>query len=289
MAEHERDRWDKLQILLQPVGGLLTALAVALVGFFGSQMLERQRTAETNARLYSELTSRREEAESTLRKDMFVQVFQRFLEPNPAALEARVLNMELLAYNFHESLNLKPLFLQLARDLASTPEPGRTEYLGRLVAVAREITARQLFALESHGKSFRRMVDFEQLAASPGGLQLTPEVLQIEGVANQVGVRVLSVDRHLRQIRIRLEVKAAGGASTQVDTRAEFQVGFFDFPMIDSTRLASGQRCAVSVTAFSDVAADLAVICFPGAYASIKDRPYYDEVVRQLHSDAKEP
>lgn len=289
MAESERDFWDKLQIVLQPVGGLLTALAVALVGFFGSQMLERRQTAETNARLYSELTSRREEAESNLRKDMFVSVLQRFLEPNPGALDARVLNMELLAYNFHESLNLKPLFLQLARDLARTPDPPRSDYLNRLNAVAREITAKQLFALESHGKSFRRMVDFEQLAASPGGLSLDPELLQIEGTTSQVGIRVLSVDRHLRQIRIRLEVKAAADAPTQADTRAEFEVGFFDFPMIDSTRLANGQRCAVCLTTFSDVTADLAAICFPGAYASIKDRPYYDEVVRQLQHDAEEP
>jgi hypothetical protein len=280
----DRDFWDKLQIVLQPVGGLLTALAVAFVGFFGSHMLERRQTADTNARLYSELMSKREESESNLRKDMFVSVLARYLEPNPSGLDARVLNMELLAYNFHESLNLKPLFLQLARELAGTTDARRVEFLRRINAVAKEITAKQLFSLESHGRSFRRTVDFEQLGATPGGLPLEPELITIDGETSEVVLRALGVNPHLQQVRVRLEVKPGAGATKQADTRATFEVGFFDFPLIDSTRLANGQRCAVTVTAFSEVAADLAVICFPAEYASIKDRPYYDEVIRQLQA-----
>src|SRR5262249_48113505 len=80
-----RDGWDKISIILQPVGGLLTALAVAILGFWTSSYLreregrdaalrERMETRDTNARLYSELTSRREEAESALRKDMFTSI-----------------------------------------------------------------------------------------------------------------------------------------------------------------------------------------------------------------------
>ena len=33
-AKPTRDRWDKIAIVLQPVGGLLTALAVAILGFW---------------------------------------------------------------------------------------------------------------------------------------------------------------------------------------------------------------------------------------------------------------
>jgi len=35
----------------------------------------------------------------------------------------------------------------------------------------------------------------------------------------------------------------------------------------------------VTLSAFTDEAADLTTICFPGEYASLKDRPYYDEVI----------
>lgn len=38
----EKDLWDKAAILLAPIGGLLTAFAVAFVGMKGSQLLERR-------------------------------------------------------------------------------------------------------------------------------------------------------------------------------------------------------------------------------------------------------
>ena len=79
-------------------------------------------TADTNARLYSELTSRREESESALRKDMFTSIITSFLGAGPQTLEQKLLNLELLIYNFHESLNLKPLFLHLERQVRQSGE-----------------------------------------------------------------------------------------------------------------------------------------------------------------------
>ena len=37
IVKDDKDRWDKLAIILAPVGGLLTALAVASLGIFGSR------------------------------------------------------------------------------------------------------------------------------------------------------------------------------------------------------------------------------------------------------------
>ena len=83
-------------------------------------------TQETNARLYSELTSRREESESALRKDMFTSIIKSFLRSGQqATLEQKVLNLELLVYNFHESLNLKPLFLHIQRQVENSPQRAR--------------------------------------------------------------------------------------------------------------------------------------------------------------------
>ena len=62
MEPKEKDFWDKAAIVLQPVGGLLAALAVAGLGFFGSQFIERRQSEETRARFVSELISKREEA-----------------------------------------------------------------------------------------------------------------------------------------------------------------------------------------------------------------------------------
>ena len=157
MADLQRDRWDKAQIILQPVGGLLTALAVAILGFWTSSYLreregrdtelrERMQQNDTNARLYSELISKREESESALRKDMFTSIINSFLGKGPQTLEQKLLNLELLVYNFHESLNLKPLFAHIERQIKETPN-GKDE-LARLQRVAEEVTKKQMLVIE---------------------------------------------------------------------------------------------------------------------------------------------
>ncbi|GIK33728.1 MAG: hypothetical protein BroJett010_02870 [Gammaproteobacteria bacterium] len=285
MAEEpkKKDFWDKIAIVLHPLGGLLTAFAVAFVGMKGSQLLERRQSVDTNARLYSELMSRREEAESSLRKDMFVSIIASFLEPKGDDLSAKVLNLELLAYNFHDSLNLKPLFLEMQRRLRKSADPERGDYLQRINRVAREINAKQLFALEGHGKSFRRSVDFEELAAAgAGGIALEPETVTVRRETTEVGLRVLKVDLEQQQLTVRMKVTSPDGREEVPESRASFTVGFYDFPVIDNTRLPSGTRCAVTLSNFSPVAADITAVCFPGEYASLKDRPYYDEVIQKL-------
>ena len=280
-----KDHWDKMAIVLAPVGGLLTALAVAFVGVAGSRVLDRRQAAETNARLYSELMSRREEAESALRKDMFVSIIGSFLQPSAGDLDGKVLNLELLAYNFNESLNLKPLFLDLQRRMVGLKPAERDAFVRRLNRVAREISARQLFGLEGRGQSFRRSVDLDELdKAGRIGLPIEAETLRIGSITTDVGLRVLEVDRAQQQLRVRLEVSSPEGAAQVSEARATFEVGFYDFPMIDNTRLANGLRCAVTLAAFSAQSADLTVTCFPGEYASLKDRLYYDEVIQKLQS-----
>ncbi len=282
-----RDFWDKLAIILQPVGGLLTAFAVAAVGLLGSQVLERRQSADTNARLYSELMSRREEAESALRKDMFQSIIGSFFDPKEGKLEDRVLNLELLAQNFNDSLNLKPLFVDIRRRIDESSHPRKKELGDRINGVARQIAEKQLFALEGRGDSFRRTVDLEELArAGKAGVPLDNAEVSSDGKRCTVALRVLKASKEQQQLTVRLEVSEPDGEGT-VDTRATFDVGYFDFPMIDNTRLANGLRCAVTLRAFSKDMADLGTVCFPGEYASLKDRPYYDEVIQKLREEAE--
>ena len=205
-----KDLWDKLSVVLHPVGGLLTALAVTAVGVMGSQVLNRRQALDTNARLYSELMSRREESESSLRKDMFVSIIQTFLKPGAGDLDTKVLNLELLAYNFHESLNLKPLFMDIARRLEGPEVKDRLAFRARLNRIAREISAKQLFALEGHGKSFRRTVDLEEVRRQGrSGVALDSESIDIGGKGCNVNLYVLDSDAESQQLKMRLEL--AGG------------------------------------------------------------------------------
>ncbi|HTR02468.1 MAG TPA: hypothetical protein VMN82_04665 [Thermoanaerobaculia bacterium] len=291
-----RDGWDKAAIVLQPVGGLLTAIAVAVLGFWTSswlrdreareaQLRERMQTSETNARLYSELTSKREESESALRKDMFTSIINSFLGGGAGNLEQKVLNLELLVYNFHESLNLKPLFLHLARQVRESPQ--RQEYLARLNRVAEEVSKKQMLVIEEGGAAFDAAVDGKELALiGPDGASRVPYLsrdLVVDGLARNFKLEVLDFDKTNEQVELRVTVRTAEPSGTETIS-TEFWLGHFDFPMIDNTRLPHDQRLAVVLNALDPATsrADLTLAYFPGKYAGLREKPYYDEVLAKL-------
>ncbi len=80
-----------------------------------------------------------------------------------------------------------------------------------------------------------------------------------------------------------MEVRTPQDTIGNLETNsAEFWTGFFDFPMIDNTRLSHDQRCSVVLNAFEDGSADVTLVYFPGSYASLKEQPYYQEVIENL-------
>ena len=292
----ERDFWAKADIILKPVGGLLTAVAVAILGLWTSSYLreregrdaalrERMQTSDTNARLYSELTSRREEAESALRKDMFTSIINSFLRSGPATLEQKMLNLELLVYNFHESLNLKPLFLHLEREMKA--QARQSTYLTRLAQVAEEVTRKQMLVIEEGGERFDATIDTKTLAfpapSGEGEVSAVAHDVVVDGIRRNIKLEVLTADPSTEQLQVRTTIRTVEG--TDVDTSStEFWVGHFDFPMIDNTRLPHDQRLAVVLNNFDAKrgVADVTVVCFPGKYAGLREKPYYDEVLAKL-------
>jgi hypothetical protein len=292
----KRDAWDKAAIVLQPVGGLLTAVAVALLGFYTSSYLrererrdselrERMQTADTNARLYSELISRREESESALRKDMFTSIINSFLGAGAQNLEQKLLNLELLVYNFHESLNLKPLFLHIERQVRQSPD--RRELGARLERVAEEVAKKQMLVIEEGGATFDATVNLKTLGFPlPDGSGEAPFIARdrvVDGIKRNFRLEVLGATNDPEQLQLRVTVRTdeEGRADT---TATEFWLGHFDFPMIDNIRLPHDQRLAVVLNAFDAASglADVTVAYFPGKYAGLREKPYYDEVLAKL-------
>lgn len=290
----ERSYWEKVGLVLRSSGGLMTAVTVAVIGFLGSNYLkdreiqenayrQEEQMRESKNRIYIELTSKREEAESALRKDMFVSIIQSFLRPGTSGLDERVLNLELLAYNFHESLNLKPLFTYLERQVNASGDPRRTDYADRLYKVASEISRKQMHVLEGAGQRADRIIDLENFKNSPGGFALEDATLTLDGIARQFSIFVLAADTKSRQIHVRLEIRTPKDDQGGMDTSAaEFWVSYFDFPMIDNTRLPRDQRAAIVLNAFEDGAADVTLALFPGSYASLKDKASLQEVLQNL-------
>lgn len=282
MENKQKDKssiWDFLKS-----SSLFTGAAIAFVGYFTNSSLEKMKSSEAQSRLYAELMGKREESESALRKDMFNSIIGSFLRPESASLDEKVLNLELLASNFHESLNLKPLFVHLKKKLTLSLDTDKKEFLDRLDRLAKEITKKQMLVLEGAGDNFSRTIVFERLKQSQMGIKLQEETLKVNDIERVFRIIVLKADPVTKEINVRLEVLTPNDLEGEEDTYvvAEFWVGFFDFPMIDNTRLSHDQRCAIVLTDFTDKSANITMLEFPGSHASLKEKPYYQEVVQNL-------
>jgi hypothetical protein len=295
-----KDRWDKIDILLKPLGGLFTGIALATVGYFTTNMLEhqqaeetrrlaQQRVEETNRRLYTEIMSSREKADSDLRKEMLNSIIKAFLDEKEKKLDEKVLALELLAYNFHDVIDLSPLFKHVARKIEeSTLGDTKKESLNsQLERVAGEVIAKQLASLGDGGILIPLRISFQQVKDE--GLQELDERLYPIRVdrpelpdKRYILVEALQVFPKEREVRVRLEI---GDPNNRFEPEIDiaFKVGFFDFPMIDNTRVSHSQRVGIALTRWNEGnSAEIKLVYFPGSRASLKEKPYYDEVIEQL-------
>ena len=278
----QRDSWDKAQILLDPVGKVLTAVLVVALGYFGNRALEN----DQKRRAFVELMSSREQADNNLRKDMFSKVIDQFIGQKAAGLEPRILNLELLTYNFHESIDLGPLLKQVyAESLTSDATQTQRRRLQRL---AQDIVSREVEALQEAACVLQGEVRFEELEKS----QMLPHVIRGPCLqTRELQAKWFNVDAMIdprsakvgakTAIDVVLSIRPSAGAQDQ-EKQVQFTVSPFEFPLIDNTRLDNRSRVSLVMSRVDDGGVTLALVYFPGSRSSVKDRPYQDEVIKTL-------
>jgi hypothetical protein len=325
-VEHEEksEKADrKTPAWIELVKVLALPLVTLVLGYWFNASLNERQQIDNNVRLYAEMMGRREEADSNLRKDMFNSILDAFMAKDAAALKLspeeqirqQILSLELLAYNFHESLDIAPLFKDVERRIPKD-EKGTApnmELQARLESVALQVIEHQLTALSDVGmvergdalpdkiKDFQAHIMFGAHAIpdpnvkpgeGPARLCMSMEATDRTRRYRQFKLELIGYDTQRREVQVHLYVSQpltdaeckqnnldlAG--KREVDTN--FYVGLFDFPMIDNTRLSGGERCAISLTALNPGVVSLALAYFPASRASLKDKPYYDEVIRDL-------
>ncbi len=288
-----RDGWDKADIILKFVGAVGTAVVLGFVGFFGSHFLAQRQEAETDLRLYTELMSKHEEADTSMRKETFNSIITNFLKPaSEEQPDKLVLNLELLAYNFHDSLDLGPLFKDVYKRLAKNSAEN-TQYIERLKKLTRDVIAKQIAMLAEAGGKRDGNIAFADLETKPGGVTVTDDFISVKSsqpggptTQKQVRIEVLGRDFEKQELRVRLIVRTPPDTD---EADAVFSVGFFDFPMLDNIRLPQGLRCAIVLNEFDNdnKSADFTFVYFPGSRASLKEKPYYDEILSSLRKPSQ--
>jgi hypothetical protein len=315
-AAAEKQHWPWIEL----VKVLALPLVTLVLGYWFNASLNERQQIDNNIRLYAEMMGRREEADSNLRKDMFNSILATFMSRDPNAkisdeeeIRQQILSLELLAYNFHESLDIGPLFKDVERRIRFSAKGTDQELQRRLESVALQVIEHQLTALSDVGSVERgdalteKIKDFQ--ANIMFGMRAVPDpkVKPGEGVSRVcLSMEATDGERHYRQFLLELIGYSEMGREVQVrqyvsrplteeeckrpdldleanrEVDTNFQVGLFDFPMIDNTRLSGSERSSVSLTALNPNVVSLSLAYFPASRASLKDKPYYDEVIRDL-------
>jgi hypothetical protein len=120
-------------------------------------------------------------------------------------------------------------------------------------------------------------------AKTPGSLGLDPARLALAGITRDFAIVLETFDAPNTEVQVRLQVRTPRGGSSRVETDdAGFWIDAFDFPMIDHTRLSRDQRCAVVFKNPRKTSARIAVAYVPRSSASLKEKPYIQEMIQEL-------
>jgi hypothetical protein len=313
-ARKPNDKWGKVLEWIKAIGMPLATVAVTIVGGYYFTSLTKDREArEGNERLYAQLLTQREQSDSLIRKDMFGVVIKSFLaDAKQEDWSNKILQLELLANNFNQSLDLAPLFKDLARRLpkgAGLTRAQREELKTRLDLTAANVIFKQVNSLARRGYVEERIVSLAAWKAQFGKPFIDVPVPKARLVASSAdapvgekeqirfAVEIVDVNVDRREVEVRLRAEFSGENDRDVDRH--FWVGQYDFPMLDNTQLPYGLRTSVVITEFfvpeslEDRQANSFVkfhlVVFPAASASFKERQDYDDVLLDMLRAKREP
>lgn len=285
--------------------------------------LERQ-AADDRARqeqriqLYTSLLNKREETDTAVRRDIFQNLMGTYLKGGERNPQEKLVQLELLALNFHDTLNLSPLFWELQRQFETAqPEANRRELLDQLDRVAREVKDREAAVLELDG--IRRtwtvpLTCVEEFDAEASGWRVPPDC-KTDGAAEaqpqpqyklfhlpRVGETPGQVAPGFRDFNLmvqqrdtenrRLLVTLSWPDQEMREQRSiRFWVDIFDFPLVNFSRVSANERIAVVLNSFDQDTngAYLVLLYFPSNRSAAKDKPYIEDLTRRLLTQPPEP
>ncbi len=252
----------------------------------GREESRRRDQAEQQFRLYTDLMSKREESDTAVRRGLFDKIMGTYLAPSPGDIGKRLVALELLSLNFHDSLNLSPLFWELASDIEKTPAGERRQVLiDQLDRVAQQVKQRQAALLDMDGG--RMAMDVVLAHTSQGTFipvaksQLFDRIPDDARPGEPAGKRQIDLtvlDHDAKRRRLFVRVASPGTAPLQ------FWLDPFDFPLVNFSRISRHERIAVVLREYDAElnSARLVLLYFPSWRSGAKDKPYLDELMVRL-------
>ncbi len=275
MANNGEHR-DWVETIFKIMGGL----GVFIASIFIPLVLHWNSEKNSNNQLYAQIVSERERADADLRAKMLENLIKSFFgdASQKKTVKEKITLLRLLALNFHESFNLKPLFEELDSELKGDD---RME----LRKVASEIRGKQeaMLSQVEDGMFFEMTI----LEGEENGIMIPPKGEKAYR-GHRLGIVATEMDKDDDYVKLRIMDMPEGNTTTGNTSEITFKLSDYDMPFIDNTKLFNHTRFAITLSkdigkdADGKMIAAVKIIFFPEAYMSGRDRPYLDEMLAQL-------
>lgn len=303
-------RSGRIKDAVEIIAKLATPVAVIVAAWVGARIANSFQDRMAQTALHSQrqiagttLLSEREKAESELRASMFKSLIDPFVGSQKGeriSVDREQLLVELLALNFHEHFELKPLFERVDERLA---REGSQAARNSLRSIAGRIIDRQTAALKKEGGSNSpngegarvdmltvteppltpvQQAVFESLTANERRpLQVVGKLKEpIEDLRSPDGAYKATIvvdDADWVNQRFKVQFLTVNTKSGSMNSNGAFTLTRFDFPLTDNTLFPDGNRIALAVSSISVVGglknASLKLIWFPKDYFTPRERP----------------
>jgi hypothetical protein len=301
--EHQGQSKGPLLDWLDVIAKLVGAAAVLIVALIANSFQSRLTGVS--------IQSQREQAESQLRANMFTSLIGPITGPQkdgkPISPDREELLAELLALNFNENFELKPLLEDASKMLANkkdsigngpanAPDPREP-----LWSIARRIAQRQKASIawewstsktQPTGCEFYTVTVDSKIDVSSGG----PACQLVIAFGQRVRLKSPDDSFTLQMALVHpdwknqtVEVSALPfltkqGNPLETDTTYRFTLSWFDLPLTDNTLLPDGNRFAIYLRLISSDPEKLTVVVvwFPKGYFTPRERPLNYAEVQQL-------
>ncbi len=264
---------------IENVSKLLPGIGAIIAGVFIPLVLHINGERNRSNQLYADIISERETADSELRAKMFENLMKSFFggDFRYKTNKEKLTLLRLMALNFHESFNLKPMFEEIATDNKLNAKEKE-----KLIYIAKEIVGKQEAMLSQVKEG---MVWDITLSAGSAGAAEIPQRPKEAYRGHRLGITALEINKEKGYARLRVE-DMPEKENIASNATIIFTIGYYDMPFIDNTKLFNHTRFAITLkdinTDGGEKIAKLKIIFFPDNYMSGRDRPYLDEMLGQI-------
>jgi hypothetical protein len=260
--------------------------AICVVPLLFEVVLHAHDERSNQLTLYTQLLSQREAADMTVRQAIFDKVLDKYLPPDSKDVDTQLVGLELMADNFHESVDISPLFWQLDRQVMKQSDtPARSDRLSELERIAGVVKSRQVEGLENAGRKTEISLDLDVPPDQQKNFACDWRLPRLTGARGDASMKrhfevgLVKGDLAGRRLQIQLSYSTPG------DTRQVLiWADLYDFPLMNFTRISDEERVAIVLTRLDTESrsATVTLVYYPSSRSGTGDKPYIDDVMSRL-------